>query len=120
MQIISEVRFSTPSGVKSPPQRNSARAGRMSSSRSMLTVGEVDGDTAMCSTESLLVVRLPLALLPPGVAAGECAKRTCDCRQTAMAAACISSTLDVHTRRDNRPNTLVRRERDRHGDGAES
>ena len=35
-----------------------------------LTVGEVDGECAVLATDALHVVRLPLALLPPGVAVG--------------------------------------------------
>ena len=35
-----------------------------------LVVGEVDGDSAVLSSPDLHVIRLPLALLPPGVAAG--------------------------------------------------
>ena len=35
-----------------------------------LTVGEVDGDCAVLTSNALHVVRLPLALLPPDVAVG--------------------------------------------------
>ena len=35
-----------------------------------LVVGEVDGDMAVLSSPDLHVIRIPLALLPPDVAAG--------------------------------------------------
>jgi len=38
--------------------------------RSRLTVGEVDGNCAVLASDDLHVVRLPLALLPEGVAIG--------------------------------------------------
>ena len=36
----------------------------------LLTVGEIDGDTALLASDDLQVVRLPLALLPRGIAVG--------------------------------------------------
>ena len=42
----------------------------MSTTHTSLIVGEIDGDTAVLSSSDLLVIRLPLALLPPGVAPG--------------------------------------------------
>ena len=38
--------------------------------RTLLTVGEVDGDSAVLASDELHVIRLPLALLPPGIAVG--------------------------------------------------
>ena len=36
----------------------------------LVTVAEIEADTALLSSENLEVFRLPLALLPPGTAAG--------------------------------------------------
>jgi hypothetical protein len=48
----------------------SATLARRMEQRSRLTVGEVDGNCAVLASDDLHVVRLPLALLPEGVAIG--------------------------------------------------